>query len=372
MGAVWTNWFCSGHEENSVNPMRWIGPATWVAMLLSSPSFAFTFTMVNGSTDQLLTWRWQYYPAIQCQTCGNVSSINGEIPLNFQGFPRGRAGGLLDWTASSGKLTVVAMPIAWANVADPSSWSDTWGSVDSRTPPSFMLIPEAGESIPFTANLLIRPRIVGTLERFTSNGGQAQTILHMTQAVDVNGQTVTSDELHYDVTYTDGGVLAGPVSFPKGTLNNVVVPNVQNGSIITIPTWAYMRSIVTGIGSIDAYSSYCDGLALEIEISNANAVAVEDAPATAVLSLTARPNPGRGLSRIAYRLPRASDVRLTIYDLSGRTIARLVDGREEAGDREVSWNGRSAAGDPLAAGVYVMELIAGTERRVGKLVRLDH
>jgi len=154
-----------------MNAMRWIGPATWVAMLLSSPSFAFTFTMVNGSTDQLLTWRWQYYPAIQCQTCGNVSSINGEIPLNFQGFPRGRAGGLLDWTASSGKLTVVAMPIAWANVADPSSWSDTWGSVDSRTPPSFMLIPEAGESIPFTANLLIRPRIVGTLERFTSNGG---------------------------------------------------------------------------------------------------------------------------------------------------------------------------------------------------------
>jgi len=353
-----------------MNAMRWIGPATWVAMLLSSPSFAFTFTMVNGSTDQLLTWRWQYSPNFQCQTCGNVTSINGEIPLNVQGFPGGRAGGLLDWNATSGKLTVVAMPIAWANASNPTSWSDAWGSVDSRTPPTFMLIPEQGEPIPFTADLLIRPRIVGTLERFSGSGGSAETIIHMTQAVDVNGLTVTSDELHYDVTYSNGANLVGPVSFPKGTLNNVVVHNVQNGSFITLPTWAYMRGIVFGVGSIDAYSSYGDGLALEIEISNARAVGVEDEPVSAALSLAASPNPARDVTRIAYQLPRASDVRLTIYDLAGRTIARLVDRREETGRHEFAWNGKSASGS-LAAGVYVMELIAGTERRVGKLVRLD-
>lgn len=37
---------------------------------------------------------------------------------------------------------------------------------------------------------------------------------------------------------------------------------------------------------------------------------------------------------------------------------------------EVSWDGRSASGDPVAAGIYVMELVAGAERRVHKLVRL--
>lgn len=344
-----------------------------ILMCTAAPAHAFTFTLVNGSTDQRLTWFWQRSPNWTCNPCGDAFSINAEIPLN-QAFPSGssRAGGMLDWTASSGRLTVVAMLSIWVNTTGAPSWADYWVSVDSRTPPTFMLIPEAGESIPFTANLLIRPRIVGTLERFSgAAGGQAQTILHVLQEVQVNGIAVTHDELHYDATVSNGQSLVGPVTFPKGTLNNVVVPGVQNGAFITIPSWAYMRALLTDYASITTLGQYGDGIALEIDISNANAVAVENDVPPPLLSLAASPNPGSGATRASYRLPRAGQVRLTIYDVAGHIVARLADGWQEGGRHEVSWNGRSASGDPLASGVYVMELVSGAERRVHKLVRLS-
>jgi hypothetical protein len=341
-----------------------IALAAFIGSLFCSQAWAFTFTLYEGSTDQSLTWRANTLSA-------TVFSANSEIPLTIGTSGVGnKAGGMLDWTASSGSLKVVAMAVAWTYRSSLGGPNDSWVSVDARTPPSFILIPEAGEQIPFTADLLIRVRILGTLERFTGNTGQAQTIIHMTQAVIVNGLQVTNDALDYDVTYSNGASLVGPVSFPKGTLNNVVVPGVVNGSIITIPIWAYMRGIVTDIGSIDSYGPYGDGLAVEIEISNANAVAVEDEPLAAALSLAASPNPARGPARISYVLPRASDVRLAIYDVGGHKVTTLVDRREGPGRGEVSWDGRSASGDPVAAGIYVMELVAGAERRVQKLVRL--
>jgi hypothetical protein len=131
-----------------------------------------------------------------------------------------------------------------------------------------------------------------------------------------------------------------------------------------------MRGIVTNPGTIDAYSSYGDGLEVEIEISNANAVGIEDEPVAAAFSLGASPNPARGPARISYVLPRASNVRLAVYDVAGHQVTTLVDRWQDAGRGEVSWDGRSASGDPVAAGIYVMELVAGAERRVQKLVRL--
>jgi hypothetical protein len=343
--------------------------AAVLGMLAAPRAQAFTFVLNNGSTDQLLTWRWQLSPNFQCSPCGNTSSANGRIPLEMS--LQGKVGGMLDWTASSGRLVVVAMPIAWGSVSSSTSWSDVWSSVDARTPPTFMLIPEAGEPIPFSADLLIRVRIVGNFEQFPGGGAQAERVIHFSQAVIYNGVTVTSDALDEDVILTNGQGFSGPLSFPKGTANNVVLHGVPNNSIFTIPIWAYQRAEVFGIGSIDAYSVYGNGLAVEIEISNANAVGVGDEPVTPTLSLAARPNPASGRTRISYELPRAGNLRLAVYEVSGRKVATPIDRWEEAGRGEVSWNGRSDSGETLPTGVYFLELVAVGERRMQKLVWLE-
>jgi hypothetical protein len=85
-----------------------------------------------------------------------------------------------------------------------------------------------------------------------------------------------------------------------------------------------------------------------------NPVAVEEAgEARPVLALWQNhPNPFNPLTTISYSVPRETQVRLTVYDLSGRVVARLVDGVESPGRHEVRWSGEGHRGGALASGVY--------------------
>jgi hypothetical protein len=68
------------------------------------------------------------------------------------------------------------------------------------------------------------------------------------------------------------------------------------------------------------------------------------------------PNPFNPETTIRYSLPRATWVRLFVYDVSGRLVRRLDDGMEPAGERAVTWNGRDDRGTPVGSGVYIYRL----------------
>ena len=59
---------------------------------------------------------------------------------------------------------------------------------------------------------------------------------------------------------------------------------------------------------------------------------------------------------MAFRLPRASDVEIAVYDLAGRRVRELRDGAAAAGESRVVWDGRGASGRPVPAGVYWVRL----------------
>jgi V8-like Glu-specific endopeptidase len=70
------------------------------------------------------------------------------------------------------------------------------------------------------------------------------------------------------------------------------------------------------------------------------------------------PNPFNPTTTIVYSLEQAQDVRLEIFDASGRRLRRLVSGlRIEPGRHEVVWDGRSDAGRQVASGVYYVRLV---------------
>ena len=83
-----------------------------------------------------------------------------------------------------------------------------------------------------------------------------------------------------------------------------------------------------------------------------------------------RPNPFREATTIAYTLPRAGAVRLTVHDAAGRRVRTLTDGSRPSGRSEAVWDGRDEAGSRVAAGVYFLRLdaLGGTE--TGKLTRI--
>jgi hypothetical protein len=84
------------------------------------------------------------------------------------------------------------------------------------------------------------------------------------------------------------------------------------------------------------------------------------------LSLSAEPNPSRGLTTLRYRLGSAARVRLTLFDTSGRRVSTLVDEDRPAGEHSFQVNGRG-----LAPGVYLYRLEANGASVVRRAVLLD-
>jgi len=97
-----------------------------------------------------------------------------------------------------------------------------------------------------------------------------------------------------------------------------------------------------------------------------------EAPGGAALALAPpSPNPSGGECRLRFEMPVAGRVRLTIYDVAGRVVRRLYDGRAEEGPVQVSWDGLSGSGERCAAGIYLAGLEGlGGARASRKVVRL--
>jgi len=101
------------------------------------------------------------------------------------------------------------------------------------------------------------------------------------------------------------------------------------------------------------------------------AVGVGDAvpaPAKVVLHPNV-PNPFNPRTRIRFDMPIPAAARLTIYDVSGRLVRKLIDDpKYPAGRHEIVWDGRSESGGEVRSGVYFYKLHAGDERRTRKMV----
>jgi len=64
------------------------------------------------------------------------------------------------------------------------------------------------------------------------------------------------------------------------------------------------------------------------------------------------PNPFNPKTEIRFGLPSAQRVNLRIYDIQGRQVRTLLDGRMDAGMHAISWNGVDDAGRQVSSGVY--------------------
>jgi hypothetical protein len=75
------------------------------------------------------------------------------------------------------------------------------------------------------------------------------------------------------------------------------------------------------------------------------------------------PSPGPGPVRLTYSLPWAARVRLAIYDLAGRELAKLVEGERPAGRHTATWDARDR-GEAVPPGIYLIRLETPAGRRV--------
>lgn len=71
---------------------------------------------------------------------------------------------------------------------------------------------------------------------------------------------------------------------------------------------------------------------------------------------------------IGYHLQSRGHVHLKIYDPSGEEILELVNKRQQAGEHEVSWNGRTWQGRFAPSGVYYYRVFSKNSAFTGRIV----
>ncbi|MCG8604240.1 T9SS type A sorting domain-containing protein, partial [bacterium] len=70
------------------------------------------------------------------------------------------------------------------------------------------------------------------------------------------------------------------------------------------------------------------------------------------------PNPFNPSTTISFALPRAGEVRLSIFNIKGQLVQTLLSGPLAAGRHRIVWDGTDARGARVASGFYIYRLRA--------------
>ncbi|HMQ99313.1 MAG TPA: T9SS type A sorting domain-containing protein [Ignavibacteria bacterium] len=82
------------------------------------------------------------------------------------------------------------------------------------------------------------------------------------------------------------------------------------------------------------------------------------------------PNPFNPVTRFKFSLPKESDVQIVVFDIMGRVVSVLANGKYNAGKYEVDWNGTNSMNNQVASGVYFYKIVAGSYTDVKKMIML--
>lgn len=200
------------------------------------------------------------------------------------------------------------------------------------------------------------------------------------------------------VTTAQTGAAQGPWQIPFASTGNTISLAVQNSSRINAemvhvtftntPSWIEFKNSTALINSIPAGASGDADFTFSVD---------KDAPVgkdtTLVASITSSngqawtkditvsvrppkdyklysnfPNPFNPSTKIAFELPKASHVTLTLYDVLGREVAEIADQNYPAGYNEITWNGLNRNGEQASSGVYFYRITADNWSKVKKLM----
>ncbi len=80
------------------------------------------------------------------------------------------------------------------------------------------------------------------------------------------------------------------------------------------------------------------------------------------------PNPFNPVTIISYGLPKSSIVKITIFDVTGKEVQKLVNEKQSAGKYDLEWHGLDRLGNKVSSGLYLYEIKADRFRKVNKMV----
>jgi len=82
------------------------------------------------------------------------------------------------------------------------------------------------------------------------------------------------------------------------------------------------------------------------------------------------PNPFNPTTNISYDLPEDGEVQLSVYNLKGQFVKRLLNKRDSIGPHTVIWDGTDSRGNKCSSGLYYYRLTAGGKSVSKKMLML--
>jgi len=86
--------------------------------------------------------------------------------------------------------------------------------------------------------------------------------------------------------------------------------------------------------------------------------------------LSSYPNPFTTTTTISYQIDSKVNVRLSVYDLTGREVTVLINRLQVPGTYTIEWDGTNKSGTQLPGGIYIYRLSSGNHASAGKMIIL--
>ncbi len=196
------------------------------------------------------------------------------------------------------------------------------------------------------------------------------------------GSSMDLNEFNY-VAFTYNGSTGNLKFYKDGFLDKEQY--INNGAIDVVgayitsigvasssPTPAAFQGVIdeVRISNIEREINSCgkikkDNLSkLETELTNLEPIYFDDTPLETKLNMA--PNPFYNKLGINFSLNKRDNVKIGIYDITGRKVADLVDETKDRGSHSANLNGWN-----LKSGVYIVNLEIGDYRMNKKVVKID-
>lgn len=131
------------------------------------------------------------------------------------------------------------------------------------------------------------------------------------------------------------------------------------------PTQTYEGPLIKNDRGIDALTFY--RFPIESFNDRSQRLATQSAEAldcsNSDFEFSVSPNPFNNRSVVSFSLPKDMDVRLTIYDVTGREVQSLVNGHLSSGEHSVVWDAKK-----MASGIYFARLDNGKIQKTQKML----
>lgn len=167
-------------------------------------------------------------------------------------------------------------------------------------------------------------------------------------------------DLHHYVVYCDSAAVFTPSA--DKVLATCLQPAVACTVQAILPRGYFVMAAVDTQGYAGGYSQR-----LPFDASGLSAADGAQAPARPAITAVT-PNPFNPRVAIDYQASRTGRLDLSVYDVRGRLVRRLVQGVVAAGPQRAIWDGRDGFGREAAGGVYFARIDDGAAVHTAKMV----